>query len=167
MGVKAIAQDIHVGASPANGKTDTEIAESVLNVLKWHTAVQEEEIEIKVEDGFVTLEGEVDWEYQRAGAKHAVADLSGVRGINNFITVKPVVVSGDVENKIRAALERNASTDANRITVEVSKHNVILKGKVRSLAEKEDARNAAWAAAGVTSVDDRLEVEVKEEEFSY
>ena len=166
-GVKAIAEDIHVGASPANGKTDTEIAESVINVLKWHTAIQEEDIDIKVEGGFVTLEGEVDWEYQRAGAINAAAHLNGVRGINNFITVRPVVASGNVENNIRAALERNASTDANRITVEVSEHNVILKGTVRSLAEKEDAKNAAWAAAGVTSVDDRLEVEVKEEEFAY
>lgn len=165
-GVKAVAEDIHVAYSPPADKTDTEIAEAVVNVLKWHTAVQQEKIQIKVEDGFVTLTGEVDWEYQRSGAVFAIADLSGIKGINNFITVKPVVVAADIKGKIRAALERNASIDALRIAVEISGHTVILKGKVRSLAEKDDAKNAAWGAPGVSFVEDRLEVEVDEPVFS-
>lgn len=164
-GVKAIAEDIQVGISPTLRKTDTEIAEAVLNALKWHTAVQDEKIKIKVEDGIVRLEGEVDWEYQRKNAKKAVENLTGVRSVLNLITLKPQVIAADIESKINAAFHRSATVDADKIKAEVVGTKVTLFGKVRSLAEKEDAEIAAWNAPGVTSVVSKIEVEVPEYAF--
>jgi len=164
-GVKAIAEDIQIGISPTYSKTDTEIAEAVLNALKWHTPVKEEKIKIKVEDGIVRLDGEVDWEYQKVNAKLAIEHLAGVRGINNFITVTPRAAVADINKKIMSAFHRNATIDANRITAEVQGSKVILRGKVRSLAEKEDAEFAAWNAPGVSVLENKLVVE--EHELSY
>jgi osmotically-inducible protein OsmY len=143
-GVKAIAEDIQIGVSPADKKTDTEIAEAVLNTLRWHSAVQEEKIKIKVENGNVRLEGEVEWEYQRNNAK---------------------VTSADIQQKINAAFQRSASIDAGKITAEVLGSMVTLRGKVRSFIEKEDAEVAAWNAPGVTSVENKIEIEVPEYAF--
>jgi osmotically-inducible protein OsmY len=161
-GVKAIAEDIQIGVSPAYRKTDTDIAAAVLNALKWHVAVQEEKVKIKVEDGFVKLEGEVEWEYQRNYAKSAIEHLEGVRSVLNLITVKPKVSPSEVQRKISAAFQRSASLDADKITANVVGSKVILRGYVRSYAEKEDAENAAWAAPGVTSVENNLEIKLLE-----
>ena len=166
LGVKAIAEDIQIGVSPAYKKTDTEIAEAVLNALKWHTAVQEEKIKIKVEDGNVRLDGEVEWEYQRTNAKTAIENLSGVRSVINFITVKPRATATDVRQKIASAFHRSATIDAEKITTEVVGSKVILKGKVRSIAEKEDAEIAAWNAPGVTILENKLTVEEPVYEFA-
>jgi osmotically-inducible protein OsmY len=160
--VKAVAEEIQVGISPSFKKTDTEIAEAVLNALKWHTAVQEEKIKIKVEDGIVKLEGEVEWEYQRTNAKTAIENLSGVRSVINLINVKPKITSTDIKQKINAAFHRSATIDAGKVTVEVEGSKVTLSGKVRSFVEKEDAERAAWAAPGVISVVSKLEIEVPE-----
>jgi osmotically-inducible protein OsmY len=158
-GVKAVALDIQVGVSPVFKKTDTEIAEIVLNALKLHTAVLENRIKIKVEDGVVTLEGDVEWEYQRKAAKDAIENLPGVRDVFNYITVKPLVMAGEIERKITDAFHRNASLDAEGIQVETIGSRVVLRGTVRSVAEKEDAEEAAWAAPGVMVVENRLLIE--------
>jgi|SRR5665647_2440911 len=165
IGVKAVAEDIQVGISPAYHKTDAEIAEAVLNALKWHSAVQEEKIKIKVEDGNVKLEGEVEWEYQRTNAKAAIENLTGVRSVINFITVKPKITSAEIQQKINAAFHRSATIDAGKITADVVGSKVILRGSVRSFTEKEDAETAAWNAPGVMSVDNKLEIEIPEYAF--
>ncbi len=161
-GVKAIAEDIQIGVSPAYSKSDTEIAEAVLNALKWHSAVQEEKIKIKVENGNVRLDGEVEWEYQRTSVRSAIEHLAGVRSVINLIAVKPKVKPTDIQQKISSAFHRSATIDAGKITAEVTGSKVTLHGKVRSLAEKQDAENAAWNAPGVTIVESGLEVETPE-----
>ena len=166
-GVKAIAEDILIGVSPGDKKTDTEIAEAVVNALKWHTAVQEDKIKIKVESGLVKLEGEVEWEYQKTNAKSAVDNLAGVNGVINLIVVKPKIVSSAIEKRINEAFHRSATIDSSKITADVIGSKVTLRGKVRSYVEKEDAENAAWNAPGVTSVIDELEIEVPEYELDF
>jgi osmotically-inducible protein OsmY len=166
-GVKAIAEDIQIGVSPANKKTDAEIAEAVLTALKWHTAVQEEKIKIKVEDGYIRLEGEVEWNFQRTNAASAIENLAGVRSVINLITLKSKVTASDIEGKINAAFRRSATIDAGKITAEVIGSKVILRGKVRSFAEKEDAENAAWFAPGVTFVESTIEIETPEYSYEY
>lgn len=157
-GVLAVAEDIQVGMSPENRKTDTEIAEAVLNALKWHTAVTENKIKIKVENGIVTLEGEVEWLYQRSNAASAIESLVGVKAINNWIVVKPKATAENVKQKINAALIRYATIDASKIFVTVIDNKVILEGTVRSFKEKEDAENAALSAPGVSSVENRIQI---------
>ena len=164
-GVKAVAEDIQVGASPGYNKTDTEIAEAVLNALKWHTAVMEDRIKIKVEKGVVTLEGEVEWEYQRTAARLAIENLTGIKWIYNFISVKPRITVSDLKSKINAALHRSAQIDANSINVEVSGSKVILTGTVSFIKEKEDADSAAWMAPGVSSVENRITIHFPEYAF--
>lgn len=164
-GVKAIAEEIQIGVSPACNKTDAEIAEAVLNALKWHAAVREDKIKIKVEDGNVRLEGRVEWEFERNNAKMAVENLTGVRSVTNLITVKPRITTSDIQHKISAAFHRSATIDSVKINAEVAGSKIILRGKVRSYAEKEDAEKAAWNAPGVTSVDNRIKIEVPEHAF--
>ncbi|HEX6171624.1 MAG TPA: BON domain-containing protein [Chitinophagaceae bacterium] len=164
-GVKAIAEDIQVGILPASRKTDTQIAEAVLNALKWHSAIQDEKIKIKVEDGNVRLEGEVEWEYQRTSIKSAIENLAGVRSVVNLVTVKSKITPSAVQQKIKAAFQRSATIDAGKITVEVFGSKVVLHGQVRSFAEKEDAELAAWNAPGINSVESNLEIEVPEYEY--
>jgi len=161
-GVKAIAQDIQLGVSPISYKSDSAIAEAVLNALKWHSGVQENKIKIKVEDGVVKLEGEVEWEYQRANAKIAIENLAGVKTVLNLITVKPQINAGDIHQKITKSFERNAAIDASKIKVEVLGNKIVLSGKVRSYVEKEDAEASAWNAPGVAAVISDIEIETPE-----
>ena len=165
VGVKAVAEDIQVGVSPITRITDTEIAETVLNSLKWNTLVPDEKIRIKVEDGVVNLEGEVEWDYQRNAAGISIETLPGVKRVNNLITIKPVANPTNVQQKIAAAFQRSATIDAGRISVEVVGRRVILSGKVRSIGEKEDAVYAAWSAPGVGFVENKLKVE--EEQLTF
>lgn len=158
-GVRGLAQELDVRLPSSFVRSDTEIAHAVVNALRWDIQVPDERIKARVEEGRVTLEGDVEWQFQKHAAEHAVRYLTGVRSVTNLITVKPKVVSTfDVSQKIKEALRRNAELDAEKITVEAKDGNVTLKGTVRSYAERRDAERAAWAAPGVTNVDDFIAV---------
>jgi len=164
-GVKAVAMDIQVGVSPEMKKTDSEIAATVVNALRLHTAVIQDKIKIKVEDALVTLEGNVEWDYQRKMAEKAIEHLPGVRDVLNLIIVSPKVSGTEIKQKINQTFHRSATIDSEKIQVELNGSKIILKGSVRSLAEKDDAEEAAWSAPGVSSVDNRLKLE--EEVFAF
>ncbi|AEV99592.1 ornithine aminotransferase [Niastella koreensis] len=158
-GVKAVAEEIQVGNSPLFRKTDSELAEAVLHALKWNTLAPDDKIMVKVEDGIVSLEGELDWDYQRIAACKSIDNLAGIKAVHNFITLKPAITLADIKQKIRAAFERIATIDAEKIIVEVEGGKVMLSGKVRSFAEQEDAINAAWSAPGISVVENNMELE--------
>lgn len=161
-GVKAVAEDIQVGLSVGFTKSDTEIADACVNALKWHTSIPEDKLKVKVENGMVTLEGTTDWSFQRISAQSSVQNLVGVKGVNNRIIIKQRVSGLDVKQKIKDSFLRTAGTDAENIVVESLGDKIILRGHVRSFIEKEDAEHAAWAAPGVNSVDNKLEIVYKE-----
>jgi osmotically-inducible protein OsmY len=161
-GVKAVAEDITVRYPGSLIKTDSEIAESIVNSLKWHSALNEEKIKIRVEDGIVTLDGEVNWEFQRNSAVTQIQNTIGVKRIINNITIKSSIVPKELKLKVSNAFHRSATLDAEKIDVEVQGSKVILKGKVRSWAEKNDAENAVWSANGIERVDNRLEIKTDE-----
>ncbi len=157
-GVKAVANDIEVRLLSSAERTDTDLAAAVLNALKWDAAIPADKIEVTVSKGWVTLKGEVEFGFQRREAERAVQRLSGVKGVSNLITIKPLLSPTDLKQKIEKALVRNAETDARHITVEVQGSKVTLYGTVRSYAEKQAAADAAWSAPGVSEVDNRIVV---------
>jgi osmotically-inducible protein OsmY len=157
-GVRAFAEELKVRPAGLFVRDDTEVAHSAINALSWNIEVPAEKITAKVENGWITLKGEVNWNYQKVAAERAVRYLRGVKGISNLIDVKPKASPVEVKSKIEAALKRNAELDAKAISVETSDGKVTLKGQVRSWAERADAEHAAWAAPGVKEVDDRLTV---------
>lgn len=158
-GVRAIANELMVKLSRTTERSDSEIAHSALNALKLDIEVPDPRIQVKVANGWITLTGNVDWNYQRLAAERAVRYLTGVKGIVNSITMAPTPTRSDVRGHIEAALKRQAEIDASHVSVEIDGHTVTLRGKVRSLAEKNDAASAAWAASGVTSVVNHIEVD--------
>jgi osmotically-inducible protein OsmY len=155
-GVKGVANDIEV--KPLFKKTDADIAEAALNALKARVDVPDEKIQLTVKGGWITLEGTVDWFYQKNAAEFAVKYLSGVKGFTNHILVQSHVSTAAVKDKIEDALKRSAEIDARRITVQASEGKVTLRGNVRSWFEKIEAANAAWAAPGVTEVTNQITV---------
>ena len=157
-GVKAVANDLNVRLPGEYKRTDSDIAQAAVNALQWNTVVPKNRLSVAVSDGWVTLKGNLDWQYQKDAAARTVRDLTGVLGVNNTIDVKPHVQSGDVRDKIEAAYKRRAEIDARRINVTATDGKVILSGNVRSWAERQEAERAAWAAPGVTQVDDWLTI---------
>ena len=157
-GVKAVAEDIQVKLPTSTQRSDTEIAHAVINALKWDTEVPDELIKTKVENGWITLEGAVEFFYQKNAAERCVRFLNGVKGVTNLMSVKPGVTMGKVTQNIEAALKRRAEMDAAKIKVDTSDGKVTLRGSVRSWPELKEAENAAWATPGVWSVEDRLAV---------
>lgn len=158
-GVKAIANDLEVKLPASSQRADPDIARAAVDALRWNIAVPDDQIKVRVERGWVTLEGEVDWYYQKEAAERAVRYLTGVKGVSNLITVRQRATPSDVKQKIKEALQRGAHFDADRITVEVEGNKAILRGTVRSYAEYRDAERAARNAPGITQVENRLTIE--------
>jgi osmotically-inducible protein OsmY len=157
-GVRAIAEEIEV-RYPSDKKTsDDQIAERAVSVIAWNAMVPDGTIKVKVQKGWVTLEGVVEWQFQRQAAESAIRKLSGVVGVANLVTVKQRVQAGDVKAKILAALKRDAEFEADAIRVDVRGDKVVLEGKVKAWYERNVAERAAWSAPGVTSVEDNLYV---------
>lgn len=156
-GVKAIAMELEVRLAGGPKTSDEEVAKRCLDVLKWNVWTSET-MKVKVEHGWVTLSGSVDWAYQRQAAERAVNRLSGVRGVSNLIAIKPALNSSDIRQKIEKAFLRNAELEADRITVRADQGKVTLEGQVKTWHERQIAEQAAWAAPGVTSVEDRIRV---------
>jgi osmotically-inducible protein OsmY len=158
-GVKAIANDLTVKLPSSSERPDPDIARAALDALKWNIAVPANRIRIKVDKGWVTLEGDVDWDFQREAAQRTVRSLTGVKGVTNLITVQVRPAPRDVKQKIKETLERSATIDAERVTVEVEGNKAILRGTVRSYAERRDAERAARNAPGITEVENNLMVD--------
>jgi len=157
-GVKSIAVEMHVNLPDANKRTDADIARSTQNVLEWTTYLLPDSIKAKVENGWVTLSGQVEWEYQRSAAVSAVSLLMGVKGVTDLIVLQPVVSSALVKTEIEAALRRRARDDARGISVEVRGSDVTLTGVVASWSERELAKDSALGTPGVHKVVDNMTI---------
>lgn len=157
-GVKAVANDLVVRLSASDARDDTDLAEVALLALKWNTSIPDDRIQVTVREGWVTLEGTVDWHFQKESATEAVRELAGVRGVINLVTVAAAVTPGVVREGIELAFRRSAKLDADTVSVEVQGNTVILRGAIRSWAEYEDAELAAWRAPGVIRVKNQLTV---------
>lgn len=159
-GVRGIALELDIKLSAEHKRSDSEIAQAAVSALRLNSLVPADKVKVEVEDGWVTLSGEVDWSYQIARAEQSVRPLAGVRGLSSRITIKPRASGHDIGSQITAALTRQAMREARHINVEVEGGVVTLSGHVHSLAEREAAVGAAFSARGVSRVIDKLHVGV-------
>jgi osmotically-inducible protein OsmY len=157
-GVRGVANDIEVRLPLIHQKPDPELAREVVQELKTELPYSHNLIKVVVSNGWVTLEGEVEWHYQKERAEAAARRVRGIKGITNYVEVKPRVEPQDIKRKIEETFRRSAEVDANRITVETHGSQVILKGTVRSWAERDEAERAAWLVPGVRDVENRIMV---------
>ncbi len=157
-GVKAIANDIEVRLAGSSARTDADIARAAFDALKWETLVPDHGIKMTVSKGWITLEGEVDWQYQKDAAFLAMHRLVGVTGVTNLITLRTRVSATEVKSRIEASFRRSAEVDAHKIRVETHDGKVILRGDLRSWAERQEAERTAWSAPGVTQVENLIAI---------
>jgi osmotically-inducible protein OsmY len=157
-GVKAVVNDIEVRLPGSAERTDADLAKAVIDALKWDAAIPADKIDVTVSKGWVTLKGEVDYAFHKREAERVVERIAGVKGVTNLIVVRSHPSPTDLKERIEQALIRNAETDARNITVEVQGSKVILRGTVRSYAEKVAAEETAWESPGVTDVENDIVV---------
>jgi osmotically-inducible protein OsmY len=161
-GVKGVVQEIEVKLPNVESHSDEDIANAALDTLKWFSNIPEEKIKFKVEDGWVTLEGTVDWHFQKRAAEKAVKELTGIKGVSNLLVIKNGIKPENIKEKIKKAFERNAGIDADHVKVKIDGSKVTLEGTIQSWAEKYQAEIIARSAPGVTEVVDKLEIKVRE-----
>lgn len=157
-GVKALAVEMDVKLFSSFKRTDADIASAANSALQWSTYLPKDHVKVMVEKGWLTLSGNLDWEYQRQTAEGAVRYLTGVTGISNNIALKPKVSVSAVKSDIEAALKRRAVADAHKISVDINGTDVTLSGTVHSWSERDTARNSAWGTPGVRSVVDKMAI---------
>jgi osmotically-inducible protein OsmY len=157
-GVKALAIEIDVALPGSSHRNDADIARSVENILEWSTYLPRDHVKVMVEGGWITLSGEVDWEYQKQNLTGGIRHLMGVKGVSDNITIRPAVSSSAVKSDIEAALRRRARVNAHNVSVEVHEANVTLSGTVDNWSELELARHTAWGTPGVRKVTDNITI---------
>lgn len=158
-GVRAVAIELDVKLAPDHKRSDSEIAQAIETAFKWHVFIPGDRVRVKVEKGWVTLSGEVDWEYQRSASEKTVRPVTGVIGVTNQITLKAQIPPTDIRNRITEALKRHAEREARNVEVSVNGSVVTLRGTVDSWPERMAAQGATWSAPGITQVVNELRVQ--------
>jgi osmotically-inducible protein OsmY len=162
-GVNSVSNDLNVKIPESFQRSDKDIERAVRDTITWNSSINEKDLKISVKDGWLTLEGTTDWEFQRSKARSLAQDILGVKGITNLIKVKSSFpMPSDVKDRIKQALKRNHYLNGNDINVNIDKGKAILRGQVRTLAEKSAVETAAWSAPGITEVQNDLTVDYKE-----